>query len=211
MPERDPQLDERVRDLEREIRELHARIDRGAADREAVTKLPRNPRLAKTCKQTSGGSYPDIATTPNTYWVQFLDSTFTETEGDQTPTDTARQADGAKLAHKRNGDDGDFIEEGTVVAVMFDNGRFWIMQREEGFDRCTATLKGAISGTGEKTVDNVVVSRGVSPLSDPTDTTETLSVWNDDIEFSGDDNGKCRIEYNHTANRWEFYIVKCPV
>lgn len=213
MPERDPQLEQRVRDLEQELRRLQASVDRGAADRESITSLPRNPRLAKTSKETSGGSYPDISTTPNTYWIQFLDSTFTETEGNQTPTHTSRQTagDGVVLAHKLSGDDGDFLEEGTIVPVMFDNGRFWILQREEGFDRCTADLKGAISGTGEKTVDNVVVIRGVSPLSDPSSTTEELSVWNDDIEFSGDDDGECRIEYNHTENRWEFYTVKCPV
>lgn len=126
MPERDPQIDDRVEQLERDLRRLQASIDRGAADRESITSMPRNPRLAKTSKQTSGGTYPDLSDSPNTYWIRFLDSTFTETEGDQTPTHTARQADGAALAHVIDGGR-DFLAEDTVVIVTFDNKRWWII------------------------------------------------------------------------------------
>ncbi len=125
MPERDPQFDQRVQDLEQALRTLQASIDRGAADRESITSIPRNPRLAKTSKQTSGGSYPTLADAPNTYWIKFLDSTFTLAEGNQTPTHTARQADGSTLAHVIEGTR-DYIAEDTVVIVTFDNGRWWI-------------------------------------------------------------------------------------
>ena len=77
------------------------------------------------------------------------------------------------------------------------------------YDRCTCLLKGAISGTGTKTVDNVAVIRGTSPLSDPTDTAEELSVENT-LAWDGDDDGKAMIEYNATEDNWQFYQVECP-
>ncbi len=79
-----------------------------------------------------------------------------------------------------------------------------------GFDRCNAVLKGGISGSGNKTVDAVVATRGASPLTDPTDATEELTVSNNLFEFDGDDDGTCKIEYNLDSGEWEFYQVKCP-
>lgn len=78
-----------------------------------------------------------------------------------------------------------------------------------GYDRCNAVLKGAISGSGLKTVDAVVATRGDSPLDDPDDTTEELSVSNDLFEWEGDDDANCKIEYNHADQQWEFYQVEC--
>ncbi len=79
------------------------------------------------------------------------------------------------------------------------------------YDRCKGLLKGALdSGDSTTTVDNVTVIRGTSPLDDPTDTTEELTVSNADHEWDGDDNAVCRFEWNQTAERWEFYQITCP-
>jgi len=78
-----------------------------------------------------------------------------------------------------------------------------------GYDRCTCFLKGALSGGATATVDNVLVIHGTSPLADPTDTTEELTVYNTHA-WDGDDNALCRIEWNRTTEHWEFYQVTCP-
>ncbi len=79
-----------------------------------------------------------------------------------------------------------------------------------GYDRCTCLLKGALdSGDSTTTVDNVKIIRGTSPLSDPTSTSEELTVYNTH-SWDGDDNALARIEWNVTEERWEFYQVTCP-
>lgn len=115
-------------------------------------------------------------------------------------------------------DDGDYIgkpsmSSGDRVLVWFNpqsRRQEIIVPAAQPLDRCKAILKGAISGSGDKTVDNVVATRGPSPLTDPTDSAEELTVNNDEFEFAGDDNGSCKIEYNHADNAWEFYQVECP-
>ena len=74
------------------------------------------------------------------------------------------------------------------------------------WDRCTALLKTAMTATATHTVDNVVEIRGQSPVA--SSSTE-LTVYNT-LGWLGDDNGKCRIEYNHRSGHWEFYQVECP-
>ena len=86
----------------------------------------------------------------------------------------------------------------------------WEMILGLKFDRCNALLKGALaSGNGTTTVDNVVATRGVSPLDDPTDMAEELTVDNF-FAWDGDDNARCKIEYNEDDDTWELYQVKCP-
>lgn len=87
--------------------------------------------------------------------------------------------------------------------------RWEVVMQSVGYDRCTALAKGAITGVGTKTVDNVSVIRGTSPLSDPTSTTEELSVENPHT-YDVDDNGLVRIEWNETNEVWEIYQATCP-
>ena len=113
----------------------------------------------------------------------------------------------------------------TVYNLSFVKIQFWwvIVERSKqgkwlainpgsvGFDRCNCTLKGAItsSGTGSVTftVDNVVATMGVSPVTSPTDelTVDNFFGWD------ANDNAKAKIEYNHDDDTWELYQVDCPV
>ena len=71
-------------------------------------------------------------------------------------------------------------------------------------------MKGVI-GSGSKvncTVDNVQIIKGASPLDDPTDTAEELSVFNKH-GYDFDNNGAADIEWNVTADRWEIYQIDC--
>ncbi len=80
-----------------------------------------------------------------------------------------------------------------------------------GWDRCTCVLKGALSlGSGTATVDDVLIIRGTSPLSDSTDATEELTVDIPQSNWEGDDDAVCRIEYNTRTKEWEFYDIPCP-
>lgn len=78
-----------------------------------------------------------------------------------------------------------------------------------GMSICKCQAKGAITGTGTKTVDNVTVVQGTSPLDDPSDTAEELSVSNP-LAFDFDDNAILFIHYNETAEVWEIYQGECP-
>lgn len=121
-----PNIDDRLRMLEAELRRLQALADL-APERPARMGGPRNPRWAITCKKDAETSYPVDTDTPNTYWIKFLDSTYTDAEGDQTPDDTERQTEGACLAHYRDADPYRYLAEGTEVVVFFDNRQWWII------------------------------------------------------------------------------------
>jgi len=88
----------------------------------------------------------------------------------------------------------------------------WCLVKAFAYDRCTAVMKGT-GGSGSKTtctVDNVAPINGPSPLDDPTDATEELTVYNKH-GWDYDDNGAADIEYNHSYPRWEKYQVDCQV
>ncbi len=89
-------------------------------------------------------------------------------------------------------------------------GRVWAVPTTP-YDRCTCQMKGT-SGSGSKTTctaDNVKTIKGASPLEDPTDMTEELTVYNKH-GWDFDDDAAADIEYNYTAARWEIYQVDCP-
>jgi len=106
------------------------------------------------------------------------------------------------------------IPAGTRIKVERVSGsdEFWVPIVYQTFDRCTAKIDDA--GGMETTdstiaVDNVAVIRGVSPLDDPTDTSEELTVYNVHA-WEADDDADCRIEWNQTTEHWEIYNVTCP-
>ena len=102
------------------------------------------------------------------------------------------------------------VQQDWLLVVRTKQGKWIAVATARQFDRCNALLTASISGSGDVTVDNVVATMGVSPLSDPDDTAETLVVKNSMFQFTGDSGGNCKIEYNHTTGEWELYQVKCP-
>ena len=114
----------RLNDLESQVADLRRQIERDAR-RNARLVAPRQVRTAITCAISA--SYPTAPA--DTYGIKFLDSTFTETAGDQTPTDTNRSATYQRIAHDRMS--GRFLSEGTVVEVYEQNNRWWIVHADQ--------------------------------------------------------------------------------
>lgn len=99
-----------------------------APEREARVAGHRWPRLARVVAK-SGHTFPKLSDNPDSWAIRFTDSTFTEAEGNQTPTHTDRQADYKAIAHDLSGE---YIEENAVVIVTWDNLRWWIISRVDG-------------------------------------------------------------------------------
>ncbi|MCK4415504.1 MAG: hypothetical protein KAY32_18355 [Candidatus Eisenbacteria sp.] len=81
----------------------------------------------------------------------------------------------------------------------------------ETYIRCTCLMKGT-GGSGSKgdcTADNVKIIMGTSPLDDPDDAAEELTVLNKH-GYDFDDNGAADIEWNATRVCWEIYQIDCP-
>lgn len=104
----------------------------------------------------------------------------------------------------------DPIRQDWFLVTRTKSGK-WVATVIREFDRCDATLDGSISGSIDVTVDAVVATRGVSPLSDPTDAAETITdVKNDRFQFTGDDGANCNIEYDNRTGEWQLVQVECP-
>jgi hypothetical protein len=106
-----------------------------ADERAELAGRRRNPRLAKTVRYETSASdeYPKPGTLVDTYWIKFLDGTYTQAEGNQTETWTSRQketSDPIFMAHLIEGKTYDYLEEGRVVEVFWDRGRWWIWRQQ---------------------------------------------------------------------------------
>lgn len=94
---------------------------------------------------------------------------------------------------------------------MPDARRWEVVSLLGSFGRIKGTLVGAMtSGDATHTIDNIVVLSGADPRTDPTSTTEAVTVNNTDHTMAGDDNAYARAEWNPASERWEFYQVTCP-
>jgi hypothetical protein len=85
----------------------------------------------------------------------------------------------------------------------------WEIVRIQMYNKIIATTKGAVLSTaGSYTVDNVTPMKGISPLDDPTDMAEELTIRN---TFSDkiDNNGIITASWNQVAKRWETDDVTC--
>lgn len=111
-PAPDPRLSVRVATLEAELEATRRILQRvGALSRRTIA---RDVRIAKTVRDPSSNSYP---TAGQTFWVEFLDSHYVASQGDQTPTHTPR----ASKAIAHNIRDA-FLAEGTIVLATWQRG-----------------------------------------------------------------------------------------
>jgi len=77
------------------------------------------------------------------------------------------------------------------------------------FKQCKCQLTADLAtSAGTPEVDNVVPTHGSSPLDDPTDMTETLTVQNV-FSFDSDDDGLCLIEYWPNMDYWVLIYAPC--
>lgn len=108
----------RIEHLEADLRALVAEVR--AAQFEARPPAPRYVRLAKTWTATEE-DYPDPPA--NTFPILFIDGSYPRTSGEQTATLTDRQAQEVEWGHFAPG----YIPRGTLVAVLDQNGQYWIL------------------------------------------------------------------------------------
>lgn len=110
-------INDRVESLERQLQQVQ-RIQNQQPCRDGVPGAPRQVRLVKTA--TVSGVYP---TEPaDTFGVIFLDTTFTQTAGNNGHTNTDRQAAAAAYAHSMSGK---YYPVGSLAFVERQNHR-WV-------------------------------------------------------------------------------------
>lgn len=117
----------------------------------------RRRRLAKTCAESTGATYP---TTGDTFWCKFVDGSFGDgweeaEEGTNDPASFTAWAGGEKvLAHSRHAI---YFPENTIVEIDQFNGQWWI-DRYERFPLYTSTHRNSAS--------TIAVSDSVGPFAD---------------------------------------------
>ena len=129
----------RITALERELAAVRRELAALAA-RPARMGAVRSPRLAETAADPSSGLYPAKATNPNTYWIKFVDASYVLAAGDRGETVTQRQAVPLTLAHNLLDGEGSYVPRGQLIAVFFDNGRWW-------FEFCCAGVSSSSSSS----------------------------------------------------------------
>lgn len=117
-------VEDRLADLEAALAAL--RVDaRSSAIASRGAEAPRAVRWARTVLDPATFTYPAAGTTPNTYPIIFLDGTYTQTVGQQTPTWTNRQATGKSVVHNVASGLDAYIPITSIIPVWNDRGRWW--------------------------------------------------------------------------------------
>jgi len=163
--------------LKRQVASLESLVQ--LTCRHVIPAERRNPRLAITVPNPDTSVYPSPGDQANTYWIRFVDASFTKTQGNQTPTTRDRQTAGEEFAIAHNLQEGHVPEETPVLVTneLTESGtRQWWFNFGWSSYVVYGFVKGAIAaGATTFTMDNVVAMQGSSPLDDPTDATETLA------------------------------------
>lgn len=117
MAEFDGSLPERVLALERELHALRQTTQRYAAS-SGPAFHKRHVRLAKTVK----GPDPVYPATGNVFYIVFLDGSYTETVGTQSPTYIERQDVDAptNVVHSNR-----YLDEGEIIEALEQNDQWW--------------------------------------------------------------------------------------
>lgn len=119
MPEGPDALRTEVAQLKRQVAAIEQHLSQLVV-REAQVGERRNPRLAITVPDPYTTLYPEIATEPDTYWINFLDASFTRVQGKQGNTQRKRQKDGEEFTLAQNtmgGTRDAYVPEGSLVEV----------------------------------------------------------------------------------------------
>lgn len=117
---RTEQLAERINQLESTVRQLTAEIGVRRA-RDAVTGSNLPFRMAKTA--SSGATYPTEVSNPTVYPIVFTDASYPRTQGTQVLSQVNRQTVAQEWAYFS----GDYLAEGTPVAVAHDGAQWYVL------------------------------------------------------------------------------------
>jgi len=112
----------RIADLERQLAALTIEL-RQSALQAARGEVPQAVRLAKTVAPPED-TYPSASTTPNTYPIVFLNGTFDQEPGNQSPTFVERQSEACTVAQNVSQNQYFYVPENTIVAVWKQRGRW---------------------------------------------------------------------------------------
>lgn len=128
--ERIAALENQVRGLNDVIRQLNQKLARGGD--------PRNPRLARTVAFSS--SYPTRQQGYNVYWIRFCDVTHDATVPAIKVLDVTERSSGDPVTLACNIQPDPYVPEDSLVAVFWDNGKWW-------FDYTTPMFRGRLTET----------------------------------------------------------------
>jgi len=207
MPELDT-LRSRIDALEAKVAELENMAE--LVGRLAGGVERRNPRPAKTCKKDGVTAYPTAASEPNTYYIQFLDSTYTESEGDQTPSDTARQSTGRYLAHMREAERYRYLPEGSIVGVFHDRARWWIICDPETEPEADVICAEVNMAGGLDTTDANITIDTVSTMLPRGASTPTVTSIPNTFDWEADNNAPLIAIYDQVLGNYKPVQVQCP-
>ena len=92
---------------------------------------------------------------------------------------------------------------GFVIAGTAGSSAVWVISdpAKSEFIRIKGQVVGAIAGTSTFTIDNIGVMQGADPRTDPTSSSETVTVQNRLSEHC-DDNAYCEAVYDRSTDQW---------
>lgn len=154
---------------------------------------PVQPRLARTVA-TSGG-YPTEESTPSVYPIVFLDGSYTETPGLQTPTLTAHSASDQRVGYSLSTG---YIPENSLVAVWRQNNRYWIVP--------------AVGSTPTNVSIISIHKAAEATICDPMDPDETSCLYDARLEFFDSTGGEIacdRFDPIPEAMIWAVALNRC--
>lgn len=100
---------------------------------------------------------------------------------------------------------------GFKIAGTPENGRVLVVGIfGEGFDMIEGQLKTAMtSGDVTHTMDNIIVYSGADPRTDPTSSTEEITITNT-FGWDADDDAIAQAKWDRTNSVWKLTQVECP-
>ncbi len=188
--------------LQRQVNALLTRVAQ-LEGKPVSVGVPLQVRLAVTRPQP-GGSYPNPATNPDSYWLRFTDGTFTEAQGAQTVTKYQRNAVPTVVARNVNGSASFVQQDSLVLAVRYSN-RWWFSYSAPGMNLYPVYFNAALTRGGSASVTIMQWNAGLGVLQA---TGATVTAY--DVCKSGPAN-QFDIGYvvlNPDSNRYE--IVELP-
>jgi hypothetical protein len=198
-----------MRDVQAELAALRRHVEQ-LQDRAPVACESSQIRLAQTVEK-SGTTYPIDGSGADTFWFVFVDATFTEAQGNQTPTYKTNQPTTAPmyLAHCI---EGAWYPESSRVWVAWQNGRWWIIGKV-GYQARWITFvvndaTGFSTTDASVTVDGVAYFDGYEPAS-PVTTVYNLAISANRL-FEGDDDDVGMAIYDPAGDKYHIFQMECP-
>lgn len=187
---------DRIAILERKVITLEDELGRW---RRAAAVWPTQPVLAKT---TTSGTYPTAPS--NTYEIVFCNGTYTESDGVQTPTLTARKSTPQRFAHALGGE---YYPEGAYVFVARIDRKYWIVGGAPIARRIDFVLTAAL------TTSDATVAADVDAYYDGSSPGASITLRNKSADtgyiFEGSSGEKGEASWDDLAGYYKIWQMQC--